>query len=76
MNYLVIELQTTNGVTANIVTQYNNLAEAKQKFYLVCSSAVVSSVDIHAVVLTDDCGFVMMNECFKHTTEEETNNET
>lgn len=68
MNYLVIELQTTGGVTANIVTQYNNLPEAEQKFYLVCSSAVVSSVDIHAVILVDNTGCFIRNECFTHIT--------
>lgn len=70
MNYLVIELQTTNGTTANIVTQYNELANAEQKFYQVCSAAVVSSVDVHAVVLTDEAGFTLKNEVFKHNQEE------
>ena len=69
MNYLVIELQTTNGTTANIVTQYDNLPQAEQKFYSVCSSAVVSTVDTHAVVLADETGFTMKNECFKHIEE-------
>ena len=66
MNYLVIELQTTAGTTANIVTQHNNLPEAEQKFYLVCSSAVVSSVDTHAVILMDNTGCFIRNECFTH----------
>lgn len=70
MNYLVIELQTTDGTTANIVTQYNNLPEAEQKFYLVCSSAVVSSIDTHAVILMDSTGCFIRNECFTHTTSE------
>ena len=67
MNYLVLELQTTGEVTANIVTQHNNLPEAQQKFYLVCSSAVVSSVDTHAVILMDSAGRFIQNECFVHT---------
>ena len=66
MNYIVIELQTTDGATANIVTQHNNLPEAEQKFYLVCASAVVSTVETHAVMLTDERGFTMKNECFRH----------
>lgn len=70
MNYLVIELQTTDGATANIVTQYGTLPEAEQKFYLVCSAAVVSSVSAHAVVLLDDHGSLIKNECFTHVTPE------
>ncbi len=66
MNYLVIELQTTAGTTANIVTQYNNLPEAEQKFYLVCSSAAVSNVDTHAAILMADTGCFIKNECFTH----------
>ena len=66
MNYLVIELQTTAGATAHIVTQHDNLPEAEQKFYLVCSSAVVSNVDTHAVILMDNTGCFIQNECFTH----------
>ena len=67
MNYLVIELQTTGGVTSNIVSQYDNLPAAEQKFYLVCSSAVVSQVETHAVILMDSTGCFIRNECFTHT---------
>lgn len=69
MNYLVIELQTNAGKTANIVTQYSTLAQAEQKFYQVCSSAVVSTVEVHSVIIIDETGFVMKNECFKHLSE-------
>lgn len=70
MNYLVLELQTTAGVTANIITQFDNLPAAEQKFYMVCSAAVVSSVDTHAVILLDSTGMFIRNECFNHTTSE------
>ena len=66
MNYLVIELQTTGGVTSNIVNQFDNLPAAEQKFYLVCSSAVVSQVETHAVILMADTGCFIRNECFTH----------
>ena len=70
MNYIVIELQTTGGTTANIVNQYSDLPHAEQKFYTVCSSAVVSEVPIHAVAILDDHGFPIKNECFTHVSEE------
>ena len=66
MNYLVIELQTTNGTTANIVTQYSNLAQAQQKYYTILSAAVVSKVDIHSAMIVDETGFLIMNESFRH----------
>lgn len=71
MNYLVIELQTTNGTTANIVTQYNNLAQAQQKYYTILSAAVVSKVDIHSAMIVDETGFLIMNESFRHIEDEE-----
>lgn len=70
MNYLVIELQTTARTTANIVNQYDNLPQAEQQFYTVCSSAVVSSVPIHAVAIIDDHGYPVKNECFTHVESE------
>lgn len=69
MNYIIIELQTNNGTTANIVTQYNSLPNAESAFYSICASAVISKVETHSVILADETGFVMKNECFKHTEE-------
>lgn len=69
MNYLVIELQTTGSTTANIVTQYSTLTAAQQAFYTICAAAVVSTVEMHAVLIVDETGFVMMNESFEHPKE-------
>lgn len=66
MNYLTIELQTNDGVTSNIVTQYNELKLAESAFYSVCSSAIISSVEVHAIILMDENGIVIKNEFFKH----------
>lgn len=62
MNFLVIELQTTDGTTANLVTQYNELKLAESAFYSICASAVVSMVDTHAVVLMNENGVTLKNE--------------
>ena len=72
MNYLVIELQTTNGTTANIVKQYSDLNSAESAYYSTCSSAVISTVDTHAVVLMNENGITLKNERFIH---KEQNNE-
>lgn len=62
--YLVIELQTTNGKTANIVNQYESLALAEQQYYLILSHAAVSELDVHAAVLMDSSGFVLKNDVY------------
>ena len=69
MNYIVIELQTNNGTTANLVTQYKSLPNAESAFYSVCASAVISKVEIHSVILVDETGFVTKNESFRHIEE-------
>lgn len=69
MNYLVIELQTNKGTTANIVKQYSTLQQAESAFYSVCASAVISTVEVHSVIIIDETGFVMKNEVFKHISE-------
>lgn len=67
MNYLTIELQTNKGTTANIVTQYTDLSAAESAFYSICSSAIISSVEVHAVVLMDENGITLKNEFFTHS---------
>ena len=69
--FMVIELQTTNGVTSAITTVYDNENEAYQKFYQILSFAAVSTVDIHsACVMNEYCG-ILRSETFDHRTTEE-----
>lgn len=65
--YLVIELQTTNGVTANLVNQYESLALAEQQYYLILSAAAVSTVEIHAAMLLNCTGTVLKNDFYTHS---------
>ena len=67
MNYLTIELQTNNGTTANIVTQQNDLAAAESAYYSICASAVISSVEVHSIVLMDETGMTLKNGFFTHS---------
>ena len=69
MNYIVIELQTNGGSTANLVTKYDTLPAAESAFYSICANAVISQVQVHAVLIVDEKGFVMKNECFQHNAE-------
>jgi hypothetical protein len=65
-NYIVIEVQTDGGVTSTLSYQYDNLAEARQKYYLILSVAVVSTIDNHAALIVDEDGYLIMNESFHH----------
>lgn len=64
--YIVIELQTTNGVTGNIVTQYDNLPSADSAYHSVLSSAAISNVNTHACVMLTESGEYIKSECYTH----------
>lgn len=70
MNYIVIEAQTTNGVTATIVNTYATYALAEQKYHLVLSAAAVSSVPIHSASMLTERGNLVKYECYDHQEEE------
>lgn len=65
--YLVMELQTNNGTTASIINQYESLALAEQQYYLILSSAAVSTVEIHAAMLLNCTGIVLKNDFYTHS---------
>lgn len=67
MTYIVVELQTNSeGQTANIVTAYDNLPQAENKFFMVCASATLSNVPVHSVAILDQTGMVVANRSFSH----------
>lgn len=63
---VVIELQTTNGVTALLTDTFNDRAAAENKYHAILSAAAVSSVEEHAAVMMDHKGFVIKNEIYYH----------
>lgn len=70
MNYVVVELQTNDGVTANIVTSHDSLASAESKFHTVLAAAAISNVEEHAAVLLTSEGFRVDSKCYKHGVDE------
>lgn len=69
--YIVIELQANNeGQIANIVTAYDNLPQAQNKYYTILAAASISSVPYHSAVILDRCGVLIMRESFIHTDSE------
>lgn len=65
--YIVIELQTNGGVTANIVSSYASQTEAESRYHSILASAAISSVEVHAAAILTEEGFCLRSECYKHT---------
>ena len=66
MTYIVIELQTNNGTTANIVTTHATREEAESKYHTVLAAAAVSNVEIHAATILTPDGFQLMSQSYNH----------
>lgn len=67
--YILIELQTTNGQTANIATAFEDKLQAESAYHSVLSFAATSNVGIHAAVLLDEKGNLLKREFYRHHTE-------
>ena len=66
--YIVIELQTINGVCSTLTYQFETQALAEQKYYTILSAAAVSQVDVHAAVVMTNAGYVERREVYIHNT--------
>lgn len=65
--YIVLEIQKNeNGTVGIISTQYESREEALQKYYQICSYAVVSKVQKHSAMIVTDDAMVFKSECFNH----------
>lgn len=68
-NYILQEMQTTNGTTALIpAVVYTDRAQAESAFHMVCASACLSSVPVHTVAVFTEEGFQIpeLTRCYKH----------
>lgn len=72
--YILVELQTTNGTTANIVTAFEDKLAAESAFHSVLASAAVSQVEIHAASLLDERGNLLKREFYRHRAEPDPEN--
>lgn len=68
MNYVVIELQTTNGITAILpVTDPDwDWNHACSVYFQKLSYAAISNVDVHAVALLSEDGEKLLSMSFDH----------
>ena len=67
MNYIVIEMQTTNGVTSALHNIYNNYPQAEQQYHTVLAAAAVSSVPLHAAAMLNERGQMIKFEFYDHS---------
>lgn len=66
MNYIVIEIQTTNGTTALVPPiVYADRIEAEAVFLEKCAAARRSKLSVHTVVLMDNEGKQIAKKVFK-----------
>lgn len=69
--FIVIELQTNNGTTANIVNAYADLNTAFNKYHSILASAAVSTVEVHTAVILNEVGNTIASGHFAHAKETE-----
>ena len=68
--YIVQEMQTTGGQTALVpAATYTDRNEADSAFHMKLSSAAVSSVNVHTVIMYDEHGNVLRREYYEHAGE-------
>ena len=67
MNYIIIEMQTSNGATAVVapISVYSDRIEAEAVFLEKCAYARRSGLQVHTVVLMDNEGKQIAKKVFK-----------
>ena len=68
-SYIVLELQTTGGVTSNIINAYTTSNEADNAYYNALAAAAISSVEIHSIMLITPRGETLRSDYYKHKVE-------
>ena len=69
--FIVIELQTNNGKTANIVNAYDDLNTPFNKYHSILAAAAVSTVEVHTAVIINEVGNTIASGHFAHAKETE-----
>lgn len=64
--FIVIELQKNGNELSNIVTTFDNVNEAENKYHTILASAAISDIDRHAASMLSDEGYVIKCEYYDH----------
>lgn len=71
MNYIIIEAQTANGVTAVVPPVVkSNYNAAEQEYHTKLSFAAVSAVPLHSVTMLTERGALVKYEAYIHEEEQ------
>lgn len=73
--FIVIELQTNDGQTANIVQSKETKAEAMSTYHSILAAAAISAIHCHTAMVIDHEGKVYAREFYTHMPEPEPENE-
>lgn len=69
--FIILELQTTNGQTAHILTTKDTKEEAMSAYHMILAAAAISSVECHTAIVMNEEGRLVARESYRHTTEPE-----
>ena len=58
MKYLVLEIQVNEGITSNLIYDFENKRQAESKYHTVLAAAAISNLDVHTAMLTDENGYL------------------
>lgn len=64
MNYIVIEMQTTNDGTATLTNTFSDYPHAEQKYHTILAAASVSAVPLHSAAMLTERGTIVKYECY------------
>lgn len=69
MNFVIVETQTTDGVTSVLTVVESGMNAALATYFNKCAAAASSNVPLHAVSLITENGIPVPNrhEAFDHT---------
>ena len=67
MNYIIMEVQTSNGTTAIVPpVVFDDRNEAEARYHTLLSVAAVSNVEIHSVIMLTNDGRTVRYETYRH----------
>lgn len=65
--YIVVECQTNaDGTVGNLISAYDTRNEAESAYHTVLASAAISTLPVHAAIISTTEGSVLESRCFFH----------
>lgn len=65
--YIVVECQTNaDGTVGNLISAYDTRNEAESAYHTVLAAAAISTLPVHAAIISTTEGSVLESRCFFH----------